>query len=94
MSRPMTLPAVEMTKAPTRKTGTINNMPAWMLNESDTAPTMGNMMRPGMTKMAPIEKPSDRARAGMASDSEAKTPGPTMARLAEMAMLATIPTHR
>ena len=46
-----------------------------------------------MTQMAPSEKPIDRARGGMPSDRAAKTPGPTMASVAEMAMLATMVSH-
>ncbi len=58
-----------------------------------TAPTMGRTMSPGITQMAPRENPIDRARGGMPSDSAANTPGPTMARVAAMAMLATMVSH-
>ena len=43
---------------------------------------------------APMEKPTDRARGGMASDRLDSTPGPTMARQATMRELAAIATHR
>ena len=43
------------------------------------APMMGSTKKPGSTKSAPMEKPTERTRAGMASEREARTPGPTMA---------------
>ena len=38
---------------------------------------------------APMEKPTERTRAGMASEREARTPGPTMASEATMPALPT-----
>ena len=70
MSRSMTRPAVERTSPPTRNTGTITSMPDWMPAASAIAPTIGSTISPGMTQSAPIEKPSDLDRAGMASESE------------------------
>ncbi len=68
-------------------------MPGRMPMPSEMAPTMGSTMSPGMTQMAPNEKPIDLARGGMPSDRAANTPGPTMARLAAMAMLARTVSH-
>ena len=69
------------------------SIPGRMPILSDTAPTMGSTIRPGITQMAPSEKPIDRARGGMPSDKAAKTPAPTTASVAVMAMLATMVSH-
>ena len=49
----------------------MTSIPTRMPTESEMAPMIGRTTRPGITQMAPIEKPSDRDRAGMASDREA-----------------------
>ncbi len=54
---------------------------------SPMAPTTGMTSRPGSTKMAPKEKPRERTRAGMATDSVERTPGPTTARAATIPAL-------
>ena len=70
------------------------NMPTRMPQASPMAPTSGSTTRPGSTQREAIENPSARVRGGMASDSEARIPGRTMARLAVMRMLAATATGR
>ena len=45
-------------------------MPIRMPAVSAMAPTMGRMINPGITQMAPMEKPRDLERAGMAKESD------------------------
>ena len=93
MSSLRTRPAPARIRPPTTNTGVMISMPGRMPMPSLTAPTMGSTIRPGMTQMAPSENPMDRARGGMPSERAANTPGPTMARVAAMAMLATMVSH-
>ena len=93
MSSLSTRPEPARISPPTTNTGVMKSMPGRMPMPSQMAPTIGRTMSPGMTQMAPSEKPIDRARGGMPSDRAANTPGPTMARVAAMAMLATIVSH-
>jgi hypothetical protein len=82
-----------MTRPPITNTGSITSIPARMPMPSEMRPMVGSTMSPGMTQMAPSEKPIDRARGGMASDRPEKMPGPMMARVAPMAMLAATASH-
>ena len=59
MSRSMTRPAVERIRPPIRNTGTMISMPIRMPTLSAMAPTMGRTINPGITQMAPMEKPRD-----------------------------------
>ena len=70
----------ESSSPPIRKTGTSTSKPHRKPHESPNQPTNGMTSKPGSTHRAPIEKPIDRARGGMANESEAITPGPTITR--------------
>ena len=63
-----------------RKTGTIIAIPVRIPQLSAIHPMNGSISSPGRIHSDAIEKPIDRARGGMARDSEARMPGPTIAR--------------
>jgi hypothetical protein len=66
----------------------MTNMPNRMPNRSETQPISGSIARPGMAHHAAIENPTDRARAGIASDRVAKRPGSRMASTVVSTMFA------
>ena len=73
-----------MISAPIANSGSIRHMPTRIENASATAPMIGRTSSPGITHSEAIENPVARARAGIASDSVASTPGVNAASVAEM----------
>ncbi len=90
----MTEPTEAMIMPPTMNTGHRRATPHRKPWAVPIQPMIGRTTRPGSTNRAPIEKPTDRARGGMASDRLARTPGPTMASPATVMALATMATAR
>ena len=78
-----------MSNPPTSRIGTITSMPARMPNRSLTQPIVGSSARPGIAHHAATEKPSERARAGIASDRVENSPGSSTARVEVNNTLAT-----
>lgn len=78
--------------APMRNSGTIRHMPTRIVKASAIAPTSGRMRSPGITHSDEIENPVARARAGIASDNAASTPGAIVASAAEMAQFSATAT--
>ena len=56
-------------------TGSISSIAWRMPQRSPRAPMIGRISRPGSTQSEPMEKPSARARGGIAIASAAKMPG-------------------
>ena len=73
--------------------GTMTNMPQRMPTWLEIHPISGRTTRPGITHNDATEKPVARARAGMASDSATRTPGPMTAPVAEIAQLKRTAIH-
>ena len=69
-------------------TGIIISMPTRRLVRSPSQPTIGRISRPGITHSDATEKPTDRARGGMARASVARMPGSSTERMPFTAMFA------
>ena len=77
-----------------RKTGTIIAIPVRIPQVSAIHPMNGSINSPGSSQSEAIENPIERERGGMASDSEARIPGPTIARHRAIITFAPIATAR
>ena len=71
--------AEAMMNVPTRMIGVMSRRPARMPHASATLPMIGRITRPGSTHRDATENPNERIFGGIASDSDAKMPGATIA---------------
>ena len=84
----MTSATLRRMKLPITNIGIRMSIPTSMLQLSATHPIIGSTARPGITHSDPIAKPVARALGGIASESAASTPGPMIARAAEITQLS------
>ncbi len=94
MSPAMSRPPLDSTTPPRKNTGTIRVMPVRMPQLSAIHPMKGSISSPGRIHSELIEKPIDLALGGIAKESAAMMPGPTIAKQSEMSTLEAIATPR